>query len=120
VGNFTMAHGPPHVFLYAVGKMTDLGTLGGFFPTGINASGQIVGGTTSGSTAYLYAGGQLQDLGTPYGGSFAPTGINASGQVVGTSPTANNSGVRAFLYGGGKVQDLGTLGGGLRLPLRDQ
>ena len=99
--------------------MQNLGTLdGGSISAAydINDSGQVVGssngGTSSGQEhAFLYSGGQMQDLGT-LGGAFSrASGINDAGQVVGAAgtPTGNR---RAFLYSGGQMKDLGTLDGG--------
>jgi len=69
--------------------MIDLSTLGGTTSVGvsINATGQIVGYSTTASNtlecAFLYTGGNVSSLGTPGGeGSWAYS-INASGQVVG-------------------------------------
>lgn len=127
VGDFSTQH----AFLYTGtpgngGKMADLGTLGGkeSFSVAINASGQIVGeSTTSGNFprhAFLYTGtpggaGQMADLGTLGGTYSAGLAINDAGQVTGSSTTLGGA-EHAFLYSGasgsgGKMIDLGTLGG---------
>lgn len=100
--------------------MTDLGTLGGSqsTATAINASGQIVGwsSTSSGPAhsngpvhAFLYSGNSpMQDLGTLLGGTSShATGINGSGQIVGYASTSDNP--YAFLYSGGSMTDLNSL-----------
>jgi probable HAF family extracellular repeat protein len=105
-----------HSFLYSGGKVTDLGSLGGYGTSaaGINDAGQIVGGSSTKSGdqhAFLYDGGKMTDLGTlPGGRNSIATANNMAGQVVGQSETADGSG-RAFLYSNGKMADLGTLGG---------
>ena len=75
--------------------ITDLGNLGGSsYATGINASGQVVGySSTPYETehAFLYSSGTMQDLGTLGGSNSQAYGINASGQVVGGSGIAGNS-----------------------------
>jgi probable HAF family extracellular repeat protein len=96
--------------------ITDLGTLGGSFSyaNGINASGQVVGlSSTAGDASvgpFLYSGGVMTNLGSFGGLESTATGINASGQVVGSSATAGYYS-DAFLYSGGVLTDLGTLGG---------
>jgi probable HAF family extracellular repeat protein len=102
--------------LYSGGKLTDLGTLGGYFsaPRGMNAAGQVVGYSylprADAVGAFLYSGGKMTNLGS-LGGSFAEAfAVNASGQVIGHSLTADGN-YHAFLYSGGKMTDLGTLGG---------
>ncbi len=92
--------------LYSGGTLTDLGTLGGIAAgaTGINDSGQIVGSIaySNGSVPFLYSGGNVTYLWTPYDGSDGEaSGINDSGQIVGTSFGDPNFG---FLYSGGTFQ----------------
>jgi probable HAF family extracellular repeat protein len=98
----------------------DLGTLGGAeaTPSAINASGEVVGySTTAGNVAehaFLYSNGIMQDLGTLGGTNSYGLGINASGQVTGDSYTTTNiinPTQHAFLYSNGSMQDLGTLPG---------
>jgi probable HAF family extracellular repeat protein len=107
------------LFLLAVSvgaEMRDLGTLAGNYSAAraINASGQIVGATTTGGLfathAFLYSGGKMQDLGTLGGLTSTARGINDSGQVVGSS-TIKGGNTHAFSYYSGKMTDLGTLGG---------
>jgi probable HAF family extracellular repeat protein len=103
-----------HAFRYSGGIMTDLGALGGnnvdSFALAINASGQIVGSTSSvpedgtaagggpagyciagiSCRAFLYSNGTMQDLNTLVDSSAAgwklkeAAGINDSGWIVGT------------------------------------
>ena len=75
----------------------------------INASGQVVGYS---GHAYLYSGGQWQNLGTLPGGCGSQAyGINDAGQVVGTSQTTEEpcGNPHAFLYSDGQMQDLNNL-----------
>lgn len=109
--------------------ITDLGTLGGspfFSPLpqsyGINAAGQVVGGTLTATWArhaFLSSNGVMTDLGTLPLGTLpvgywdtAATGINNAGQVVGTSYTSTSYSRHAFLYSNGVMTDLGSLSGG--------
>jgi probable HAF family extracellular repeat protein len=106
--------------------ITDLGTLPGgnrSLALGINASGQVTGGSNGVSGVnhlhvFLYSYGTMTDLGSlPGGNDSYGAGINDSGQVTGQSGN-DNSGFtpflsgHAFLYSGGKMIDLGTLPGG--------
>ncbi len=81
-------------------EVIDLGTLGGnnSYATGINDSGEVVGG--SAGRAFLYTDGTIQDI-----GPGRPTDINNAGEVV------INSEGNAFLYSEGTLKNLGTLGG---------
>jgi probable HAF family extracellular repeat protein len=87
----------------------NLGTLGAV-AYGINDSGEVVGQYYSNghSRAFLYSGGQMQDLQSVAGISEGEaTDINNSGQIVGTMQTPCT--VHAFLYSSGQVKDLGAL-----------
>jgi probable HAF family extracellular repeat protein len=86
-----------HAFVYRDGRMADLG---GFFPSDINASGQMVGGRKGEEgkgRSVLYDGEKFHELGTPPGfeSGFAAA-INAAGQIVGTGST--NTGRSGFLW----------------------
>jgi probable HAF family extracellular repeat protein len=100
------------VVQYAV---TDLGTLGGNSSSAldINDRGQIVGyskNNTNKTNAFLYDGGNMQNLGTLIGPNAQSNayGINNQGQIVGTSDSLTNLG-RAFLYSNGTMQDIGAI-----------
>jgi probable HAF family extracellular repeat protein len=97
--------------------LTDLGSLGGDVSVrAINNTGQITGiaNTANGtSTAFLYTGGKMTDLGTVAGGNFSyGTAINSAGVVAGIAGTSTVGGiVHAVIFSNGHVTDLGTLGG---------
>jgi probable HAF family extracellular repeat protein len=86
--------------------------LGAGYANAINNSGQVVGAiagyTNTGdyyTHAFLYAAGQLTDLGTLGGPNSAAYGINNLGDVVGTSnanPGDFNS-TQAFIYTSGQM-----------------
>jgi len=110
--------GVSHAFLWSSGGgMVDLGTLKAPYDPwseawGINAAGKVVGDSLSSYgiyQAFLYNGGPLQNLSSPFGlyNSNAKA-INALDQVVGVNLTID--GWHAFLYGS-SGKDLGTLGG---------
>jgi probable HAF family extracellular repeat protein len=65
-------------------------------PLGMNASGQVVGGTGSPSHAFLWSQGTFLDLGTFGGASAVATSINDTGTIVG-AVTDQAGIVRAFV-----------------------
>ncbi|MBV8820842.1 MAG: hypothetical protein JO022_20950 [Acidobacteriaceae bacterium] len=86
----------PHAFLYAGGKLQDLGTLGGSQSqgNGIDEFGAVAGNSFTASDAATHAfvsnpfnSNQLVDLGTLGGTNSAAYGINDFGWVAGTSQT---------------------------------
>jgi len=111
---------PNDPFLYHNGVMTDLGTLGGIWSgaTAINDLGQIVGyagmpfdpdtGNLYPSSAFLYDGGVLHNLGSlAPGADSGARDINNLGQIVGFALLDGMS--RAFLYEHGAMVDLNAL-----------
>ena len=97
-------------------SVTDLGTLpGGAFSSAraINNNGEIAGVADVAPdtfVAFLYANGQMTNLGTLGGSTGIGLGISASGKVAGYSTNAQT--YRAFLFNGKKMKDIGDLGGG--------
>jgi probable HAF family extracellular repeat protein len=93
----------PHAFVYSGGSMTSLGTLGSAhtsFANDINNHGAIVG--NSGSRAFLYEDGAIQDLNTliaPLSGWTIrdAVAINDSGQIVGYASDSVGLSDHAFL-----------------------
>jgi probable HAF family extracellular repeat protein len=108
-------------------QVTDLGNGAAY---GINNSGQVVGYIQPGDSpsiiyAFLYSGGQVQNLGTLGGLNSIAYGINNNGQVVGTSGIYNSTGLGAsvnpFLYSDGVMQSLGEInyGNGAAFGIND-
>jgi len=96
--------------------ITDLGSLGGIFSTGLglNNAGQVVGmgQRTDGLVhGFVWSGSSLQDIGTLGGSTSTAVAINATGQIAGTSTTKEGT-THTILLTNGSMQDLGTLGGG--------
>jgi probable HAF family extracellular repeat protein len=91
-----------------------IGSLGGqrTQPSAINASGEIVGFSTttpSGTdqAAFLYSGGILTNLGSFGGTEGSANGVNDEGVAVGYSALPGDSISHAFIFGGtGPIQDL--------------
>lgn len=121
-----------HAFLWAGGKMTSLGTLGGVSSLGnsfsianaINAREQVVGFSFARVTdpnnpgapqvhAFLWSRGVMTDLGTlprPLNTYAQALGINGRGQIVGESGNRDGAG-HPFFWSKGVMTDIGTLGG---------
>ena len=104
-----------HAFLYSNGRLTDLGTFGGYSSaTGISEAGQVIGWSAfnaSGTTlhAFLYANGQMIDLGTLGGTRSMALGIDNAGIIVGSSSLPNLDQDHAFLYANSTMFDLNDL-----------
>lgn len=94
-----------HAFVYANGRMTDIGTLGGInsYASGINNLGQVVGFSYTNNFgtdhAFLYEQGQLLDLNNLLDPAVAPywylagaTAINDAGQIVGSGQGPGGTG----------------------------
>jgi probable HAF family extracellular repeat protein len=114
-----------HGYQYAVGQVTDLGTVpDGYnsFAYGVNEAGYVTGTVEVGgapnypSHPFLYTTGPLQDLGDFDGVFSHGYAINNHDQVVGTAGRFSSAELpgdiyprRAFLYENGVLQDLGSL-----------
>lgn len=76
--------------------------------TAINQNGDVVGeaDTTAGMHAFLWADGELIDLGTLGGSRSAATGINDHRQVTGMSDRQSHQSMAAFLWQDERMIDL--------------
>jgi probable HAF family extracellular repeat protein len=105
---------PTHVtnaFLWEVGTMHDLGTLGGNYSegTGLNNLGEVVGKAQlkSGfSEAFLFRNGKITGI-----GSFSPAAINDLGVIAGSEGIPGEGHTDAVIWQNGKITDLGLLPG---------
>jgi probable HAF family extracellular repeat protein len=82
--------------------------------SGISSNGMLTGSYSPPEIfepehAFIYANGNLQDIGTLNGYDTRAYAINASGQVAGDAMAPGY--YRAFLYSNGRMTDLGTFGG---------
>jgi probable HAF family extracellular repeat protein len=107
-GEARTADGSRRAFLYSNGSMQPLGDADFSVGWGINDSGQVTG--ESGTHAFLYSGGTMQDIHTQ-GDASAGRDLNASGDVTGSFDDNLAITTHAFLYSGGSMQDLGSVGG---------
>ena len=102
-----------HGFVYANGRLSDIGSLGGGYtvPTAISASGSITGvsaGVDGSQHAFLYSGGAMRDIGT-LGGTFSVGyALNRLNQITGESMTPTGQ-LHAFVTQAGTLIDLGQL-----------
>ena len=103
-----------HAFLYFNGKLTDIGSLGGYSAAlDVNDSGTIVGFSSTASSggrahAFVYANGVMADI-DPSGDlseSYAQ-GVNNKSEVVGQFLVPDQVSTRAFLYTDGRFADIG-------------
>jgi probable HAF family extracellular repeat protein len=103
----------PHAWVFSNGKLTDIHSAS-LFPAGtkafgINTSGVVVGQgylTSSSFHAFVYADGQMVDIGPPRSVQASAIAINDAGQVLGNYYTApGNAG--PFIYANGKFTLLG-------------
>ena len=122
-----------HAVLWTLGKINDLGTLGGTasLATQVNNAGDVIGasqnaipdsfsliGLGTQTRAFLWRNGEMHDLLTLGGpDSFAQI-VNERGQVAGVSYTSFNADPNTglpildpFLWENGRIKDLGNLGG---------
>jgi probable HAF family extracellular repeat protein len=111
-----------HAFLYANGKMQDLGTLGGRQSSafGINTSGQIVGNSlidlkqmAPGNPlqhGFIYNAGKMLALDFGKGRFGGAVAINDTGQIAGNGVVDLADGTpinHGFIFSEGKINDLG-------------
>jgi len=100
-------HCTSYYFIYSNGQRQVLGNLPEIaIITGINNAGQLSGSyypPGSASHAFLFANGQLEDLGSLGGPEVEGEGINDAGEVVGAS------GIFAFVYVNGQMLNLNNL-----------
>ncbi len=104
--------GQGHGYLYADGKLRDIGTLGGMssYPYGMNAGGDITGWASDAHEeqhAFVWHDGHMRDLGTLGGEMSWGFALNDAGVVVGAAETRQDQ--RAFVYVDGTMYDLNTL-----------
>jgi probable HAF family extracellular repeat protein len=98
-GDFKYSHPAPHAFLWANGRMLDLGTLGGSESeaTALNDKGLVVGWADTKDKdadqcavghAFVWERGRMTDLGTlPGGRASEAVAVNNRGQIIGWSET---------------------------------
>ena len=100
-------------FVFASGAATLIGPADRTgVANGISDNQQVVGSISTASGvathAFLYAAGDLMDLGTLGGANSEGRGVNLSGHVVGSAQNASGQ-PRAFVWRDGHMSDLNTL-----------
>jgi probable HAF family extracellular repeat protein len=118
VGTSDTADDTRHAVLWREGRITDLGTLGGWHsqPSDLNRHGVVIGssemrpGRQGGSHPFIWRDGRMTDLctlgATP---RFVATAINDDGWVVGSCDTEPANVTHAFVWKAGEMTDLGAL-----------
>jgi probable HAF family extracellular repeat protein len=110
--------GQVHAFVLQDGVMQDIGAhTGGFlsFAYAINATGQIVGSSSSPGAfspghAFLYSDGLMVDIGTLGGTESFALAMNDRGDVVGASTVNTTFDLHPFLFTNGSMVNLGARG----------
>jgi probable HAF family extracellular repeat protein len=118
VGTSDTADDTRHAVLWREGRITDLGTLGGWHsePSDLNRHGVVIGsselrpGRQGGSHPFIWRDGRMTDLCTLGAApGFVAAAINDDGWVVGSSDTEPANVTHAFVWKAGEMSDLGAL-----------
>ena len=106
-----------HAFLWEMGRMVDLGTLGGScaFVSALNENGQVAGQSTIAgdgeSHPFIWEREKIKDLGA-LGGTFGyASWLNGRGMVVGAATIEGDKVLLAYRWEDGAMTNLGTLAG---------
>jgi probable HAF family extracellular repeat protein len=103
-----------HAVLWREGRITDLGTLGGWDSAAadVNRHGVVIGWSETRPSRvtrihpFVWTDGRMTDLGTLGGGNAWAEAINDDGWVVGFSETTDRA-QHAFVWQAGEMTDLG-------------
>ena len=102
----------PGAYLYSDGVMK---LITGGYGNGINAAGDVVGSSNSGS-AFLYKDGLLTDLGTFARSTATAQAINNAGTIVGHSADTSGN-TRGFIWKNGGVTLIPPMAGNLTVAM---